>query len=104
MSFAEGLRGRPEEQQQPQTLQVGVPGPDTMEPRVPASLPQHEQQITGQSVRAANVNSLSLEKVLRVVTKVVQHIMTELDGAVLEEAKTVTITRITLNLMEQNGH
>jgi hypothetical protein len=41
---------------------------------------------------------LSLEKVLRVVTTVVQHIMTELDGAVLKEAKTVTITKIVLNL------
>jgi hypothetical protein len=30
--------------------------------------------------------------------------MTQLIGAVLEDAKTVAITKIILNLMEQNGH
>jgi hypothetical protein len=39
---------------------------------------------------------------LRVVT-VVQLIMTELNGAVSEEAKIVTITKIVLSLMKQNG-
>jgi hypothetical protein len=77
-----GLRGKTEEQQQPRTHQVA--GPDTMEPRVPAALLQHEQQKTGQSVRAPNVNSLSLNKMLQVVVTVVQQIMTQSNGAVLE--------------------
>jgi glycerol uptake facilitator-like aquaporin len=74
-----------------------------MELRVPAALPQHEQQTIGQSVRATNVNSLPLCKMLIVVAvTVVQQIMTECNGAVLEEARTVAIT-IVLNLVEQNG-
>jgi hypothetical protein len=42
--FAAALRGKAKEQQQPQTHQVAVVGPATVEPRVPAALPQHEQQ------------------------------------------------------------
>jgi hypothetical protein len=41
---------------------------------------------------------------LKVVVTVVQQIMTECNGAVLEEGKIVAITKIVLNLMEQNGH
>jgi hypothetical protein len=41
---------------------------------------------------------------LKVVVTVVQQIMTESDGAVLEEAKILATTKIVLNLMEQNGH
>jgi hypothetical protein len=41
---------------------------------------------------------------LTVVVTVVQQIITEFDGAVLEEAKILTITKIVSNLMEQNGH
>jgi hypothetical protein len=41
---------------------------------------------------------------LRVVVAVVQQIMAEFSGAVLEEAKIVAITKIVLNLMEQSGH
>jgi hypothetical protein len=37
-----------------------------------------------------------------VVVIVVQQIMTEFNGAVLEEAKVVAITKIVLNLMEKN--
>jgi hypothetical protein len=102
MCFAVVLRDKTEKQQQPQTHQVA--GPVTMEPRVPAALPQHEQQKTGQSVWAPNVNSLSLDKMLKVVVTVVQQIMTESNGSVLEEAKILAITKIVLNLMEQNGH
>jgi hypothetical protein len=40
---------------------------------------------------------------LRVVT-VVQQIVTEFNGAVSEEEKIVAITKIVLNLMNQNGH
>jgi hypothetical protein len=86
MSFAVTLRGRTEKQQQPQT-QVAAAGPATMEPRLPAVLPQHEQQTTGQSVRAHNVYSLPLDKMLKGVVTVVRQIMTESNGAVLEEAK-----------------
>jgi hypothetical protein len=76
-----------------------------MEPRVPAALPQHEQQKTGQSVRAPNdANSLSLDKMLQVVVTVVQQIMTQSNSAVLEETKIMAITEIVLNLMQQNGH
>jgi phage terminase large subunit-like protein len=75
-SFAAALRDRTEEQQQPQTHQVTVTGPATMEPRVPVALPQQEQQTTGQSVRAPNVNSSSLNKMLKVVLMAVQKIMT----------------------------
>jgi hypothetical protein len=104
MSFAEALRGRTEEQKQPQTHRVSVAGPATMESKVPADLPQYEQERAGQSVRALNENSLHLDKMLNVVVAVVQQIMKEFNGAVLEEAKIVDITKIVLNLMEQNGH
>jgi hypothetical protein len=107
VSSAAALRGRTEEQQQPQTHQVdqvAVAGPATMEPRVPAALARHEQLITGQSVRALNVNSLPLDKMLKALVTVVQDIMTEFISAVLEEAKIVVIAKVVLNLMEQNGH
>jgi hypothetical protein len=51
------------------------------------SVPAPEQlQQTGQSVWATNVNSLSLDKTLKVVGTVAQQIITESIGAVLEEA------------------
>jgi hypothetical protein len=75
-----------------------------MEPRVPAALPQQQQQTTRQSVWAPNVNSLPLVKILQLVGTVVQQIMTEFNGTVLEEAKTVSITESVLNLTKQNGH
>jgi hypothetical protein len=65
-----------------------------MELRVPAALLQHEQQKAGQSVRAPNLNSLSLDKVLKVVVKVVQQIMTDSNGAILVEAKILAITKL----------
>jgi hypothetical protein len=68
-----------------------------MEPRVPVALPRHEQQATGESVRATNINSLPLDKML----KVSQCLM---DGAVLEETKIVAIIKIVLNHIEQNDH
>jgi hypothetical protein len=67
------------------------------------ALPQQEQQKVGQSIRAQNVNSLSLDKMLKVVVTLVQQIMTESNGAVLEGAKILAITKIVLNPMEQNG-
>jgi hypothetical protein len=101
MSFAAALRGKTEEQQQPETHQVA--GPAIMEPRVPVTLPQQEQQKAGQSVRAPNINSFSLDKMLKVVVTVVHQIMTESNGAVLEETKILANTKIVLNLMEKNG-
>jgi hypothetical protein len=46
--------------------------------------PGQQQQISGQSVRAQNVNNQPLDNMLRVVT-VVQQIITEFNGAVSEE-------------------
>jgi hypothetical protein len=40
---------------------------------------------------------------LKVVVTVVQQIMTESNGAVIEEAKILANTNIVLNLLEQNG-
>jgi hypothetical protein len=56
------------------------------------ALTQQVQQKAGQSVRAPNVNSLSLNKMLKVVVTVVQQIMSESNGAVLEEAKILAET------------
>jgi hypothetical protein len=50
-------------------------------PKVPAPLQHHQQQETGQSVRAHNVNSLRLDNMFRVVTAAL-HIMTYFNGAV----------------------
>jgi hypothetical protein len=71
---------------------------------VHAAIPQHEQQTPSQSVRATNVNSFPLNKMLKLVITVVQQIMTESNGAVSEEAKLLAITKIVFNLMEQIGH
>jgi hypothetical protein len=57
----------------------------------------------GQSVQTSNVNSTSLDDMFKVAT-VVQQIMTELNGAVLEEGKIVVITKIVLSLMKCDGH
>jgi hypothetical protein len=91
------LRGRAAEQQQPQTHQVAVAGGSTMEPRVPVASPQHQQQTIGQLVRVPHVNTLPLHKMLIVVVTVVQQIMTEFNGTVLEKAKIVTITKTLLS-------
>jgi hypothetical protein len=72
-------------------------------PRVPDPLGHHHQQETSQSDRAPSVNSLPLGNTLRVAT-VVQQIMTEFNGAVPEEAKTVAIRKTVLNLTKQNDH
>jgi hypothetical protein len=69
MSFAAALRGKTEEQQRHRKHQMA--GPDAMEPKVPVALPQNEQQKTDQSFRAPNVNSWSMDKMLKVVVTVV---------------------------------
>jgi hypothetical protein len=98
LSFAAALRGRTEEQQQPQTHQVAVVGPAAVERRVSAALPQHEQQ-TCQSVRAPNINCSSLDKMLRVIVTVVHQIMIESNGIVLQEARIVVIIIIVLYIV-----
>jgi hypothetical protein len=70
-----------------------------MEPKAPTALPQHEQQTTVPSIWAPIVNSLPPDKKLKVIVTVVE----QFNRAVLEEAKRVTVTKIVLNLMEQNG-
>jgi hypothetical protein len=71
VSFAAALRGRTEQQHRPQTCQVEVAGPVTMEPRVPVPLHQYEQH-AGQSVGAPIVNSLPLNNsMLRTVATAV---------------------------------
>jgi hypothetical protein len=47
---------------------------------------------SGQSAQAPNVNSLPLDNMFRVTTAV-QHIMTQFNGDVSEEAKIVTLTK-----------
>jgi hypothetical protein len=51
-----------------------------------------------------HISHLLLVLVLKVVVTVVQRIMTEFNGAVTEEAKIVTITKIFLNLMSVRFH
>jgi hypothetical protein len=70
---------------------------------VPVTLQHQEQQETGQSIRAPNVKSFSLDSMLRVAI-LVQQIMTEFNGAVSQEIKIVVITKTVLNLMKQNGY
>jgi hypothetical protein len=62
-------------------------------------LPQKEFQITGLSVQAP---SSSNNNMLNVVT-VVQQIMAKLTKAVSEEDILKVITKLVLNLMQQNG-
>jgi hypothetical protein len=57
-----------------------------------------------QSVWAPNINNLPLDKMLKVAVMVVQQIMRESNGAVLEETEILTVREIGLNLMAQNGH
>jgi hypothetical protein len=97
-SFAAALRGSTQQQQRLQALQVPVASPPVAK-KQSVSAPEQLQQ-TGQSVRATNVNSLSLDKTLKVVGTVAQQIITDSNGDVLEEAKILVITKIVFNLME----
>jgi hypothetical protein len=81
---------------------MAVAGPATMKTSVPVPLHQNEQQATGQSMEAPNVNSLRLDNMLRIVTAV-QQLVTEFNADVSEAEKTVAIIQIVLNLMKQNG-
>jgi hypothetical protein len=61
----------------------------------------NQQQVPSQSVQAPNVNSSSLNDMLKVVATVFQQILTGLNGAESKEDKIMTITKIVLNLMKQ---
>jgi hypothetical protein len=62
------------------------------------------QPTSNKSVQAPNVNSSSLSDRFKVVATVFQQIMTQLDGAELEENKIVAITKIVLKFMMQDGY
>jgi hypothetical protein len=101
LSLAAALQNNAEQQQQPHSQRNSVVGPASVEERsVPAPMRQKD---ASQSVPATDVNSPPLDNMLRVVT-VVQQIITEFNGAVSEDDKTVAITKIVLYLMKQNGH
>jgi hypothetical protein len=61
------------------------------------------QQKSGHSVWAPSINNQPIDDMLTVVT-IVQQIMTEFRGAVSEQDKILAITKIVLNLMNQNAH
>jgi hypothetical protein len=102
LSFAAALRGSAEQHQWPQTHQVTVAGPATMESKAPVPSRQHKQQEMGQPVGAPKVNSFALYNcMLRIITAV-EKFITEFSGAKSEEEKILAITKIVLNLMKQN--
>jgi hypothetical protein len=69
--FAAAHRGSTEQQHRPQTCQVAMAAPATMEPGVPVSLYQCEQH-SGQSVGVPNVNSLPLDNSMLRILAVVE--------------------------------
>jgi hypothetical protein len=70
---------------------------------VPPSLRHNQQQVTSHSVQASNVKTSSLNDMFKVLVMVFQQIITELDGAKLEEDRIVAITKIVLKVVKQNG-
>jgi hypothetical protein len=88
-SFAAVLRGNLQQEQPPQQLQ-------TKPAEISAPLFTQKPQLSGQSVQAPSVTTLSLDGVFK-VAEIVQEIMTELNEAVSEESKIVAITKIVLN-------
>jgi hypothetical protein len=84
MSIAAEFRRKVEEQQQPQTPQMVV---KFLSQRNSGSLWLYPTRTGSQFVRAPNICSLSLNKILKVAVMIVEQIMTESNGAVLEEAK-----------------
>jgi hypothetical protein len=92
-----------QKQQLPHLQLVPLACPATVgEMRTPPTVQHHQQQETGQSPQAFNINSASLNNMFRVTTAV-QQIMTELNGAMSEEGNIVAITKIVLNLMKKDG-
>jgi hypothetical protein len=99
--FVAALRNNAGHQQQPTPSQTPETSPRA-EIKQSTSAPgkQHKR---GQSVLAPSVNGQPLDNILRVVT-VVQQIMTEFRGAISEKDKIVAITKIVLNLLNQDSH
>jgi hypothetical protein len=102
LSFSAALRSSRQQKQRPQTHQVAVAGPAAMEPRVTAAFHHHEQQARRQSVGTLNVNSSTLDNMLRIVP-VVQQFTSEFNCAVSEEEKIVAIKKIVLDLMKKRN-
>jgi hypothetical protein len=100
VSFAAALRGGSAQTEQPWAKQLPVVTPPT---EVGSNPSPGRQQKSGQSVRAPSVNNQPIDDMLTVVT-IVQQIVTEFRGAVSEKDKILAITKIVLNLMNQNGH
>jgi hypothetical protein len=91
LSFAAALRGPTEQpkQQQQQNWREEV---------------QCSEQLNkGQSVQAPLNTTEPMDNMLKVIS-IVQQIMTELGGAVSEEAKIVAITKTVLKLMKGNSN
>jgi hypothetical protein len=63
----------------------------------------NQQQTPSQSVQAPNKNSSSVSDIFKVVAMIFQHITTELNEAESEEDRIMSITKIVLKLMKQNG-
>jgi hypothetical protein len=91
LSFVAALRGKADQVHQ----EVAA---STREPEPPKT--KLKQQEPDQSVPAPTVNS-DIPDMLRALTVVQQ--MTELKGAVSEEAMIYAITKIVINLLKENG-
>jgi hypothetical protein len=100
-SFAATLQNKVEQQQQPQIHRV--PAGRSCRSR------KEERPISCATAKCRSVipapdaSSLPLDNMF-IVVPVVQQIMTEFNGAASKEDKIVAITKIVLDLMEQNGH
>jgi hypothetical protein len=73
---------------------------------IPLSVAQaclRNQQVSSQSVQAPNANSSSLNDMFTLFATIFQQIMTDLNGAESEEDRIMTITKIVLKLVKQNG-
>jgi hypothetical protein len=99
VSFAAALRGSSAQTEQPREMQLPVATPHAERGSHPSP---GRQQMSGQSVRAPSVNNQPTDTLTIVTT--VQQIMTEFRGAVSEQDTLLAITKIVINLMNQNGH
>jgi hypothetical protein len=91
LSFSAAFRGHTDEQAHKETAT-----------RLNGTKPTAtSHQETSQSVLAPSVNN-DTHDMIRVIT-IVQQIMTELKGAVSEEAKVLAITKILVKLMNKDG-
>jgi hypothetical protein len=75
-----------------------------VKPAVISLTDRQPKQVRSQSVQAPNANSSSLNDIFKVVAKIFQQIVTELSGAVSEEDRIISLTKIVFKFMKQNGH